>query len=91
MSSQKQKNIIIGIVLSLSALISCTFVIYGNIKATEAEENAIEAQTQANLALQERDRADKMQIAAQESAAEARKAMAEATVALERLRDCQSK
>lgn len=82
-----KKNIIIGV----SVLISITFFIYAKIKANEAEQNALEAVVQTELALTEESRANELGERAQRFATEAREAEAEVLKLMELLEACKNK
>ncbi len=75
---QVRRMRITAVVLSIAVLISLTFVIYGQVKATQAEKAAIEAEKQAELAKKSAAEAERQEQNALDKAAEARRALAQA-------------
>lgn len=75
---QVRRMRITAVVLSIAALVSLTFMVYGFVKASEAEKNLVVAQEQQALAEQNALEAQKQTELATTAAAEARAAQAEA-------------
>lgn len=91
MATEKRKKVTVAVVLGTAALISLIAIVFGKIYASEAEKNAMEAQAQTELALEQKQRADLLQQKAEEAAAEARMTVAEAARVMEQLEACRSK
>ncbi len=83
---QVRRMRITAIVLSIAVLVSLTFVIYGQIKANEAQRNLVVAQEQQALAEQNAQEAQRQSELATQAAAEARSAQADAEASAEEAR-----